>query len=108
MADRVAVDAAHLRNLSRQFRASADELQARVRQFRAQAETTSGAYGETPNAAAAEREYRQTVEQTLEKLGKMHRDLIQNADALAKQAKDYEDTEAENAALVTNTFRPGS
>ncbi|ONI89618.1 hypothetical protein ALI144C_04570 [Actinosynnema sp. ALI-1.44] len=106
MTDRVSVDVEQLRRLSQEFQTSADELGARIRRFRDQAESTNGAYGETPNAEAAEREYRQTVQQTLDKLEKMHQDLLRSASSLAKQAKDYEDTDAESARIVAATFHP--
>ncbi|MEC3975224.1 type VII secretion target [Amycolatopsis sp. H20-H5] len=108
MAGQVTVDVGHIRRLSKEFRASADELRARIGKFREQTEITNGAYGETPNAEEAEHEYRRTVQQTLERLEKMHLDLLKNADSLSKQAKDYEDTEAENASSVTSAFRAES
>ncbi|MFD9888049.1 type VII secretion target [Amycolatopsis sp. NPDC059027] len=108
MPDRLAVDVEHLRRQSREFRASADELRTRIQKFREQTENTHGAYGETPNAAEAEREYRETVRQTLDHLEKMHRDLLETAEGLETQAKVFQDTDTAAADSVSAVFRVDS
>ncbi|GAA4531918.1 type VII secretion target [Amycolatopsis samaneae] len=105
MPDRLSVDIRYLRRLSQEFRTAADELRAKIQRFREQTENTHGAYGETPNAAQAEREYRHTVQQTLDHLEKMHQDLVHNAEALEKQAKVFQDTDTANADSVTSVLR---
>jgi uncharacterized protein YukE len=104
VSDFVSVDVAHLRRLSEEFRNSASELRSRIELFRQQTENTQGAYGETPNAAAAEREYQQTTQHTVEQLEEMHRNLVETADALAEQARVSSDaaTAAELDAVTLN------
>lgn len=100
MPDLVSMDRERIRLLSQEFHASANELRERIEKFRSQAADTHGAYGETPNAEAAEQAYREKVQQTLGQLEKMHRGLIETAEALAAQAKHVKDTtdEAESVA----------
>jgi methyl-accepting chemotaxis protein len=100
VSDFVSVDVAHFQRLSREFRNAAAELRERIGKFEEQTANTHGAYGETPHAAEAEREYRETTAQTLDRLEKMHRDLVETADTLQAQAKVFADaaTDTELAA----------
>ena len=93
MSDFVSVDVAHLSRLSQEFRDSAAALRARITEFEEQTASTHGAYGETPNAAEAEREYQATARETLARLEKMHGDLLTTAATLDEQAREYEKTE---------------
>ena len=92
MSDFVSVDVAHLSRLSQEFRDSATALRARIQEFEAQTANTNGAYGETPNAAEAEREYQATARETLARLEKMHGDLLATAGTLDEQARMYDTT----------------
>ncbi|GAA1982237.1 hypothetical protein [Amycolatopsis minnesotensis] len=105
MPDLVSVDVERLWLLSQEFRASAEELRTRIERFRAEAAGTNGAYGETPNAEAAERAYRENVAQTLERLEKMRRRLTETADALAEQAKHFKNTTSDAESAATEIHR---
>jgi uncharacterized protein YukE len=104
VSDLVWVDVGHILRLSREFRASASELRTRIQRFHEQTANTNGAYGETPNAQEAEREYQETLRQTTGQLEKMHSELVEIADTLEEQARIYRDTEAkaEGAAAELN------
>ncbi|MDX8149488.1 hypothetical protein SK854_45710 [Lentzea sp. BCCO 10_0061] len=101
MPDLVSVDVNHLRTTSRECRELATELHGRIRAFEEQAATTRGAYGETPNASEAEREYRATTQDTVERLEKMHRDLVTTAQSLEEQARMYSDADRETTLEAT-------
>ncbi|MGW3471626.1 hypothetical protein ACWDKQ_24920 [Saccharopolyspora sp. NPDC000995] len=101
MSNVVSVDVKHLQRMSQEFRTTADELRARILKFRNEAENVRGAYGATPDAAESEREYRETTAQTLEALMKMHREVVEIADALQDEARHFSDVDnmaAETAA----------
>ncbi|QWF82751.1 hypothetical protein [Amycolatopsis sp. CA-230715] len=106
MPDLVSVDGERIRLLSQEFRASADELRTRIEKFRVRAADTNGAYGETPNAEAAERAYRGKVVDTLDRLEKMHLGLIETANALAEQAKHFKNTTNEAESIASENHRP--
>ncbi|MGI8306509.1 hypothetical protein [Saccharopolyspora sp. ASAGF58] len=94
MSNVVGVDVENLRRMSQELRATADELRARILKFQNEAEPTRGAYGATPDAVESEREYRETTAQTLEQLMKMHREVVEVADALEDEARHFSDVDA--------------
>jgi len=105
VSDLVIVSTGRVSNLGREFTALSAELAVRVDQFRAEAATAGGAYGQTPAAGAAESEYQRTARETLAELDRLRRDLHETALGLADRARAYAATDREANLLVDSLHR---